>query len=196
MKFVFATNNAHKLEEVKALLSQIQGIEIVSLGEAGINEELPETHETLEENALEKAKYVAEKLDAYCFADDTGLFIDALDGKPGVYSARYAGEGCTSQDNVKKVLNELEGVEDRHAHFTTIIALVMDGVEYLFGGEIEGTINKTESGKDGFGYDPIFTPEGYDITFAEMNLDQKNKISHRALAFSELATFLSEVSPY
>lgn len=196
MKFVFATNNDHKLKEVKALLSDIPGIEIISLGQAGINEELPETHDTLEENALEKAKYVAEKVDAYCFADDTGLFIDALDGKPGVYSARYAGEGCSSKENVKKVLHELDGVEDRKAHFTTIIALVMDGVEYLFGGEIEGSINKTESGQDGFGYDPIFTPDGYDITFAEMDLDQKNKISHRALAFSELATFLSEVSPY
>jgi len=196
MKFVFATNNENKLKEVSALLSDLKGVEVISLKEAGINEELPETHETLEENALEKAKYVADKLDVYCFADDTGLLIDALDGKPGVYSARYAGPECSPQDNINKVLSELEGEEHREAHFRTVIALVMDGVEYLFGGEVDGTILSEEKGDDGFGYDPIFTPAGYGITFAEMSMDEKNKISHRALAFSELAKFLHEVVPY
>ena len=190
MKFIFATNNENKLKEVQALMVDAKGIEISGLKESGINEELPETHETLEENALEKAWYVGDKLDTYCFADDTGLIIDSLDGRPGVYSARYAGENCTSKDNIEKVLKELDGNVDRTARFRTVIALLMDGVEYMFSGEVEGLITENERGEDGFGYDPIFQPVGYDITFAEMSMDQKNQISHRAIAFNQLVKFL------
>ena len=188
MKLVFATNNLNKLSEIKSLVPS--GIEILSLKDINCNEELPETNPTLHENALQKAKYVFDNYGFNCFADDTGLEIDALGGEPGVYSARYAGEDCSAEDNMKKVLDKLEGEKERSAKFRTVIALIIDGEETLFEGECKGNMTKTKSGIEGFGYDPIFTPEGYDVTFAEMNKDEKGAISHRGKAVKELVSFL------
>ncbi len=196
LQIVFATGNENKLREVKQLVAEETGIEIVGLDTVGITEEIPETGDTLEDNALEKAFYVADKCEEYCISDDTGLLVDALDGRPGVYSARYAGEHCSADENIDKLLSELEGVEDRSARFRTIIALVMDGVEYLFGGEVEGSIATERKGEGGFGYDPVFIPSGYDISFSEMTPDQKNSISHRGLALQGLVKFLKEINPY
>lgn len=196
LQIVFATGNENKLREVRQLVAEETKIEVVGLDAVGITEDIPETGETLEDNALEKAFYVADKCDAYCFSDDTGLIVDALDGRPGVYSARYAGEHCSADDNIDKLLQELEGVENRTARFRTIIALVMDGVEYLFGGEVEGSIAVERKGEGGFGYDPVFIPSGYDISFSEMTAEQKNSISHRGLALQGLVKFLKEINPY
>ena len=188
MKLVFATNNPNKLSEIQALVPQ--GIEILSLKEINCNEELPETNPTLEGNALQKAKYVYDNYGYNCFADDTGLEIEALNREPGVYSARYAGEDCKAEDNMQKVLTKLENEENRNAKFRTVIARIIKGKENLFEGECNGKITKTKSGAEGFGYDPIFTPEGNEITFAEMNKDEKGEISHRGKAVKQLVGFL------
>jgi len=188
MKLVFATNNLNKLSEIRSLVPE--GIEILSLREINCNEELPEINPTLQENALQKAKYVFENYGFNCFADDTGLEIDALGGEPGVYSARYAGEGCNAEDNMKKVLKKLEHEDSRNAKFRTVIALIIKGEENLFEGECSGKITKTKSGVEGFGYDPIFTPDGYKITFAEMSKAVKSSISHRGKAVEKLVNFL------
>lgn len=187
-KFVFATNNAHKLEEVKALLGD--KIELLSMKDIKCSADIPETETTLEGNALLKARYIYEKYHINCFADDTGLEVEALNGAPGVYSARYAGEEHNSEANMKKLLHELEGVENRKAQFRTIFALIIEGKEHLFEGIVKGEIIKQRKGNAGFGYDPIFVPEGYTQTFAEMGSEEKNKISHRAKAVGKLCKFL------
>lgn len=188
-KLVFATNNAHKLEEVAAILGE--KIELFSLNDIGCHTDIPETAATLEGNALLKSSFIFKNYGLDCFADDTGLEVEALDGTPGVYSARYAGgEGHDSQANMLKLLRDLEGKENRKAQFRTAISLILDGKEYLFEGVIKGEIIKEKRGDSGFGYDPIFKPEGYDKTFAELGNDIKNKISHRALAVQKLCEFL------
>lgn len=188
-KLVFATNNAHKLEEVAAILGN--QVELLSLNDIGYHADIPETADTLEGNALLKSSYIYKNYGLDCFADDTGLEVEALDGAPGVYSARYAGgEGHDAQANMLKLLHELEGKENRKAQFRTAISLILDGKEYLFEGVIKGEIIKEKRGESGFGYDPVFQPEGYDQTFAELGNDTKNKISHRALAVRKLCEFL------
>lgn len=189
MELVFATNNKHKIEEVQHLLKK--DVHLLSLEDIHCKEELPETGDTLQANASQKAKYVYGKFHVNCFADDTGLEIEALDGRPGVYSARYAGEEKSADKNIKKVLGELEGIKNRKAFFKTIISLIINDKEYLFEGIVKGTISNEIRGIKGFGYDPIFVPEGYDISFAEMPLEEKNKISHRARAVKKLAEFLN-----
>lgn len=188
-KFVFATNNRHKLEEVQAILGD--KVELMSLKELGCHEEIPETADTLEENALMKARYIYQHYHTDCFADDTGLEVEALNGAPGVHSARYAsGDGHDSEANMRKLLQELEGVENRKARFRTVFALIVNGKEHLFEGIVNGTIIKVRRGTSGFGYDPIFIPNGYDKTFAELGNDIKNRISHRAIASDKLCKFL------
>ena len=188
-KLVFATNNAHKLEEVAAILGE--KIELFGLNDIGCHTDIPETAATLEGNALLKSSFIFKNYGLDCFADDTGLEVEALDGAPGVYSARYAGgEGHDSQANMLKLLHDPEGKQNRKAQFRTAISLILDGKEYLFEGVIKGEIIKEKRGDSGFGYDPIFKPEGYDKTFAELGNDIKNKISHRALAVQKLCEFL------
>ena len=187
-KIIFATNNAHKLSEVQALLGD--AFELVTLKECGITEDIPETAATLEGNALQKAHYIYERLGADCFADDTGLEVVALDGAPGVHSARYATDGHDFAANNRLLLKNLEGVENRAAQFRTVIALILDGKEYLFEGRVEGTIAEQESGSEGFGYDPLFVPSGEIITFAQMSAEAKNAISHRGRAVAKLVNFL------
>ena len=189
-KIIFATNNAHKLSEVQAVLGD--AFELITLRECGITEDIPETAPTLEGNALQKARYVYEKTGADCFADDTGLEVDALGGAPGVHSARYATDGHDFAANNRLLLKNLEGVENRSAHFRTVIALILDGEEYLFEGRVEGVIATEESGCGGFGYDPLFVPSGEIITFAEMSAQAKNAISHRGRAVAELVKFLKQ----
>ena len=189
MQIVFATNNLNKLSEIRALLPC--GIEILGLKDINCKEELPETHPTLEGNALQKARYVFENYGFNCFADDTGLEIDALGGEPGVYSARYAGEYCNAEDNMQKVLDKLHGTQNRTANFKTVIALIIDGVENLFQGECKGDITNIRCGAEGFGYDPIFIPHTFDKTFAEMTKQEKGLISHRGKAVKKLLEFLS-----
>ena len=191
-KLVFATNNAHKLREVAEIVGD--GFEIVSLKEIGCHDEIPETADTLEGNALQKARYIHERYGLDCFADDTGLEVDALGGAPGVYSARYAGPGHDSRANMRKLLHELEGIEERKARFRTAIALILDGKERIFEGIVKGSITKEPRGEAGFGYDPLFAPEGHGETFAEMGEELKNTISHRARAVAKLADFLSTLS--
>ena len=187
MRIVFATNNKHKLDEICEML---QGrAEVLSLSDIGCDVDIPETGATLEENALIKARYVAEHYNVACFADDTGLEVDALGGAPGVYSARYAGgEGHDSEANMAKLLRELDGKSDRRARFRTVIALIesTDAAPHLFEGIVEGEITTEKSGAEGFGYDPVFRPDGYDKTFAELGHEVKNKISHRAKAVAQL----------
>ena len=188
-KLVFDTNNAHKLEEVAAILGD--QVELLSLNDIGCQADIPETAATLEGNALLKSSYIYKNYHLDCFADDTGLEVEALNGAPGVYSARYAGgEGHDAQANMLKLLHELEGKENRKAQFRTAISLILDGKEYLFEGVIKGEIIKEKRGDSGFGYDPVFMPEGYDRTFAELGNDIKNQISHRALAVQKLCEFL------
>ena len=188
MKLVFATNNQHKLNELRNLLGK--DMELLSLEDIHCNEEIPEDHDTLEENAAQKAKYIHEKYGVDCFADDTGLEIEALNNEPGVYSARYAGEARDAQANMQKVLGKLSGETNRKARFRTVISLLIDDKEYLFEGIVDGLILKEKRGTDGFGYDPIFQPEGYDLSFAEMAMSNKNKISHRGRAVQKLVEFL------
>lgn len=192
MKLVFATNNAHKLEEISSILGD--KIELLSLKDIGCHEDISETADTLEGNALLKSSFIYRNYGLNSFGDDTGLEVEALGGAPGVYSARYAGgEGHDSQANMRKLLCELEGVENRKARFRTAISLILDGKEYLFEGIINGEIIKEKRGDSGFGYDPIFKPEGYEQTFAELGAEVKNEISHRALAVKKLAQFLKEI---
>ncbi len=186
--FVFATNNAHKLSEVQSLLGD--DFKIVSLKALGFTGEIPETGETLAENALQKAHFIYQRYGVNCFADDTGLEVDALGGAPGVYSARYAGPQATYAENVDKLLREMEGVTHRTARFKTVVSLILEGKEYSFDGEVEGEILTVRRGSDGFGYDPVFLPLGYDLTFAEMPSALKNKISHRGKAMQKLVRFL------
>ena len=191
-KLIFATNNAHKLSEVQAVLGD--AFTLVTLRECGITEDIPETAATLEGNALQKARYIYEKTGADCFADDTGLAVDALIGAPGVHSARYATDGHDFAANNRLLLKNLEGVENRSAHFRTVIALILDGKEYLFEGRVEGRIATEESGCEGFGYDPLFVPSGEIITFAQMSAEAKNAISHRGRAVAELVKFLDTIA--
>lgn len=191
MKLVFATRNANKLKEVRLLLPE--NVQLVSLRELEAGEDLPETGPTLEANATQKARYIYEKFGMNCFADDTGLEIAALGGRPGVWSARYAGPACRSEDNTRKVLAELKDVEDRSARFRTVIALIVDGQEYLFEGVIHGSIALSPSGEGGFGYDPIFIPEGESRSFAVMTLEEKNRISHRGRAVNTFIAGLEKI---
>ncbi len=190
-KLVFATNNRHKLDEVREIIKE--DAEIVSLEAIHCHEEIPETADTLEGNALMKARYVREHYGMDCFADDTGLEVEALDNAPGVYSARYAGPGHDSEANMRKLLAELQGKGNRKARFRTVIALLLDGKEYTFEGIVNGSIIEEKRGDRGFGYDPVFVPEGYTETFAELGEEIKNKISHRAMAVQKLARFLSDL---
>ena len=190
MVLVFATNNDHKIREIGDLLGD--NIKILGLSDFDITGDIPEEAETLEENALFKARYVHDRTGMNVFADDTGLEVTALGGAPGVYSARYAGESKSFDDNIVKLLDELQGKEDRSARFRTVIALILDGKEYLFEGIIEGEIINERRGDGGFGYDPVFIARGYDRTFAEIPLREKNSISHRARAMRQLMTFLDE----
>jgi XTP/dITP diphosphohydrolase len=191
LKLVFATHNDHKLKEVQQLLPN--SIELLSLHDIGCFDEIPETGATLEENAKIKADFVTQTYGFNCFSDDTGLLIDALDGRPGVFSARYAGEGKNTQDNMVKVLKELKGLTDRNAHFKTVIHLNWNGKPYAFDGIVEGEITHTHYGEGGFGYDPIFKPLGYDSTFGELPPETKNAISHRGKAVQKLVAFLKNL---
>lgn len=189
-KLVFATNNFHKLGEVK----NVEGLnfEILNLKDIGFEGEIPEDFDTLRENAMQKARFIHDKYDVDCFADDTGLEIDALDGRPGVMSARYAGPQCNSEDNIQKVLTELKGKIIRKGRFRTVIALIMDGNEYFFDGVVQGEILSEKRGDSGFGYDSIFLPACFTHSFAQMDLALKNKISHRAKATGKLIEFLQQ----
>ncbi|ANW95538.1 non-canonical purine NTP pyrophosphatase [Wenyingzhuangia fucanilytica] len=190
MKIVFATHNNNKLKEVAALLPNI---ELLSLTDIGCTEEIPETADTLEGNAKIKANHVTEKYGYPCFADDTGLLVDALNGEPGVYSARYAGEHGNAEKNMDLLLKNLEGTSNRKACFKTIICLNLNNQQHLFEGICNGNILEKRQGDEGFGYDPIFTPNGYQLSFAEMSLDEKGKISHRGLAVQKLIAFLQNL---
>ena len=197
MQIVFATNNVHKLEEIRDILGG--GIEVLSLRDIGCTDDIPETGRTLEENARQKARYVFERYDIDCFADDTGLEVAALDGKPGVMSARYAGgAGHDSEANMAKLLREMSQTADRRARFRTVIALMRHGHEpqtELFEGIVNGVIIREKRGSGGFGYDPLFVPDGFDKTFAELGEGVKNKISHRARAVNKLAEVLKRPQP-
>ena len=191
-KLVFATNNLHKLQEITKIAGK--DFEIVSLSDINCHDDIPETDDTLEGNALQKAHYIKEQYGYDCFADDTGLEVEALDNAPGVYSARYAGSGHDAEANMNKLLSEMQGKKNRKARFRTVIALILDEKEYLFDGIIKGDIIEEKKGSAGFGYDPIFMPEGYTQTFAELGDEIKNNISHRALAVNKLVSFLSNLS--
>ena len=189
MEIVFATHNLHKTEEVRDILGQ--EYHILNLPELGCPD-IPETADTLKGNAVQKAQYVVDHYHRNCFADDTGLEVEALGNQPGVYSARYAGEGCSYQDNVRKLLAEMRGMTNRKACFKTVVALILNGKQYFFEGRVDGIILPEQRGTDGFGYDPVFLPDGHDKTFAEMDAATKNSISHRGRAIRQLATFLLE----
>lgn len=190
MQLVFASNNPNKIKEIQLLLPN--SIEILGLSDIGCHEEIPETAATIEGNAILKANYVTQKYGYNCFADDTGLEVEALNGEPGVYSARYAGEQKNSEDNMNKLLENLKDKTNRNAQFKTVIALNLDGKQHLFTGIIKGTILKNKLGNQGFGYDPIFQPEGYQHTFAQLSLQEKATISHRGLATKQLLEFLKK----
>ncbi len=189
MKICFATNNAKKIEEVKSALGS--DFEIVSLKDIGCNEELPETGDTLDHNAFQKARFVKENYGVDCFADDTGLEVESLNGEPGVYSGRYAGEPRSDERNIELLLKNLKGKENRKARFRTAIALILEGKEYAFEGIASGEIIEEKIGGGGFGYDPIFKPDSYSRTFAELTMTEKNQISHRGKAVKALIEFLS-----
>lgn len=191
MKIVFATHNKNKLQEVSALLPNIQ---LVSLTDIDCNEDIPETADTLEGNAIIKANYVTQKYGLPCFADDTGLLVDALNGEPGVYSARYAGEHGNAENNMSLLLENLNNKTSRTARFETVICLNLNGKQHLFKGICPGEILQERQGKEGFGYDPIFKPKGFDVSFAEMSMEEKGQISHRGLAVQKLITFLKKIS--
>lgn len=189
-KLVFATHNAHKTKEIRAAVGDI--FEILSLDDLDFHDEIDEPYETLSENARAKSEFIHKKFDINCFGDDTGLEVDALDGRPGVYSARYAGPQCNAQDNMQKLLQEMEGAENRSARFKTVISLFLNGTEHQFEGVVEGEILTEKHGTDGFGYDPIFKPSGFELSFAEMPLHEKNEISHRGRAVQKLVEFLKK----
>ena len=192
MKLVFASNNKNKIQEIQQLVPN--SIQILSLEEIGCTENIPETAETIEGNAILKANYVTEKYGYDCFADDTGLEVEVLNGAPGVYSARYAGEHKNADDNMDKLLSELQEKSNRKANFKTVIALNLNGKQKLFTGIINGKIIKERKGTNGFGYDPIFVADGYDKTFSELTMEEKSTISHRGIAVKQLLTFLQKLS--
>jgi XTP/dITP diphosphohydrolase len=194
MRLVFATANKNKAQEIQQLIPE--AIKILSLHDINCIEEIPETQITIEGNASQKACYLYEKYHHNCFADDTGLEIEALNGKPGVLSARYAGEEKSADKNITKILAEMQGVENRKAQFKTVISLVVDGKEIQFEGVVKGTILPEKRGDNGFGYDPIFLPDGCSTSFAEMNMVEKNKISHRALAVNKLVEYLHQFTSH
>jgi XTP/dITP diphosphohydrolase len=185
---VFATHNANKLAEIREIT--VGEVEVLGLTDIGCHDEIDETGNTLEENALIKARQVNKRYGYDCFADDTGLEVDALNGVPGIYSSRYAGPSCDPEANMQKMLTVLQGIDDRSAQFRTVIALVVNDEEHLFEGIIRGHITREKRGDKGFGYDPIFVPNGYDLTFAEMEASVKNRVSHRAIAMNKLIEFL------
>ena len=189
MKLIFATHNQHKLQEIKLLLPK--SIELVSLSDLNITKDIPETGDTLQDNALIKAKYIYKRFGLDCFADDSGLEVETLNGAPGVYSARYAGLQRSDADNNQKLLTELKDKPNRNAQFKTVISLYFNGDIHFFDGIIQGAIQSDMQGTQGFGYDPLFKPKGYDKTFAQMSTDEKSKISHRGLAVNKLVDFLS-----
>lgn len=191
MKLVFATGNSHKVKEVRKLLPA--SVELLSLSDLDFTDDLPETANTFEGNALQKARYIYDKLGVNCIADDSGIEVFVLGGRPGVFSARYAGPDCNSHDNVKKLLTEMKGETNRKARFRTIIASIIDGEEKTFEGIVNGEITTDIRGMEGFGYDPVFIPEGYNNTFAEMSPEQKNMISHRAMAIQKLTLYLKQL---
>ena len=191
-KLVFATNNQHKLEEARAITAG--KFELLSLADIDCHDDIPETAPTLEGNALIKARWIFDRYGFDCFADDTGLMVDALGGEPGVLSARYAGPGHDSEANMKKLLANMEGKPDRKAHFSTAVALILDGKEYLFEGRVDGTIASEPGGENGFGYDPVFVADETGRRFAEMTTEEKNSISHRGRAMRKLAEFLENKS--
>lgn len=188
-QLIFATHNAHKADEVKAIVGNL--FEVKNLSDINFFDEIPETGNTFKENAFQKVKYLHDKLNCNCFADDSGLSVDALNGAPGILSARYAGEPSNSQRNTEKLLNNLKNISNRKAQFTCVIAVILDGQPHFFEGVIHGTITETPYGEGGFGYDPVFIPDGYDKTFAELPADIKNKISHRAIALEKFKQFLN-----
>ena len=188
LKLVFATNNKNKIKEIQNALNGI--VEILSLKDIGFEGEIPEDFETLEENALQKAHYIADRYNVNCFADDTGLEVEALNGEPGVYSARYAGEDCIAENNMAKVLLNLKGQSNRNAQFRTVVALVLNNEDHTFEGMVNGEILESRTGTEGFGYDPIFKPQGFEESFAQMTIAQKNEISHRGKAISKLTDFI------
>ncbi len=189
-KLVFATNNPHKLDEIRAIMKD--KVEIVGLADIHCAQDIPETEDTLEGNSLLKARFVYDHYNLNCFADDTGLEVEALHGAPGVHTARFAGEGKDNNANVDKLLECLTGEENRKARFRTVITLILDGDVEVFEGYVNGEITKERQGTDGFGYDPVFKPEGYKETFAEMGAEEKNRISHRGMAVRKLCDFLHE----
>lgn len=189
-QIVFATNNPHKVEEVRNKLNGL--FEIRTLSEIGCTDDIPETSDTLQGNAGQKSHYLFDRFHCDCFADDTGLEVEALDGAPGVYSARYAGPAKDSEANIDKLLAELNGKTNRRAKFRTVISLILDGKEYLFEGSVSGTILTERHGKQGFGYDPVFQPDGFERSFAELSMEEKNKISHRGKAVEKLIRFLND----
>lgn len=191
MKLVFASNNKHKIAEIQAMLPDT--IQILSLEDIGCHVDIPETAETIEGNAILKADYVTQNYGYDCFADDTGLEVEALDGAPGVYSARYAGEQKNPDDNIDKLLSELSGKSNRNAQFKTVIALNLSEKKHLFTGIVTGEIIHERTGSNGFGYDPVFQPKGFDRTFAQFSMDEKAKASHRGKAVSQLIAFLSRL---
>jgi XTP/dITP diphosphohydrolase len=192
MKIVFATNNKHKLSEISRMVPQ--RFTLLGLADINIFEDIPEDADNLADNALQKARFVHSRTGMNVFADDTGLEVEALNGRPGVYSARYAGEGCSFDDNMDKLLGEMEKMENRNARFRTVIALILEDKEYLFEGIADGRITREKSGEAGFGYDPIFVSDGMDLTFAEIDPELKNRISHRGRATEKLIAFLDNYS--
>lgn len=192
MTLLFATNNKHKLEEIRAIAGS--SMNILSLSDVNFEGEIPETSPTIAGNAIQKAKYLFDRLGLPVFADDTGLEVEALDGNPGVYSARYAGPNASYADNVSKLLKALEGRHNRRARFVTVIALIIDGEIKLFDGVVDGTITNLAQGEEGFGYDPVFLPDGHQLTYAEMSPEQKNSFSHRALATNKLVDYLNSLN--
>lgn len=192
MKLLFASSNEHKIAEIKAILPN--GLQLISLKEIHFHDEIPETADTIEENAIQKATFLADKMHIPCFADDTGLVIPSLNGEPGVYSARYAGSHRDAHDNMDLVLEKLKDQSDRKAYFTTVIALYINHKVHLFEGRINGTIITEKRGNNGFGYDPIFVPEGSNKTFAEMTADEKNEMSHRGRSLAKMTEYLKRVT--
>lgn len=192
MQLIFATNNSNKVLEIRNALNK--DLEIISLKEAGIDKEIPEPHDTLEDNAAEKSRVIYEMTGKNCFSEDTGLEVDALSGAPGVKSARYAGDHSSDRENLQKLLVEMKGIPNRAARFRTVISLIINGQEEQFEGICNGTITQVLTGENGFGYDPVFVPEGSDKTFAEMTLDEKKAFSHRARAVKKLVLYLNNQS--
>lgn len=192
MELVFATNNKHKLIELQNILGN--KVKLLSLSDIGCHDDIPETCDTLEGNASQKSHYIYDKFGKNCFADDTGLEVEFLNNAPGVYSARYAGPMHCDADNMKKLLEAMDKADNRKARFRTVISLIINGSEYQFEGIVNGSIARTQSGNQGFGYDPLFVPEGFDSTFAEMDMEAKNKISHRARAVAKLTEWLASAN--